>query len=206
MTVSQPEPRATAGRYLKKGNIAWAIAVVLVAILAIYALESNVAAPGPTYTQTTSTTYEVAASSVIQSAVQQNPAGYIATATVALKPGYPGEQGAEDAILNGDQGQAAANITVAVFDSANASQAYYNLFTSNVRGLAGYTDVTSVLASYEQYGSCYAYGEDVDGIAVANGVCTDGNVFLQAHLSSSESFAQLEDDLSSLMGSMYQSV
>jgi len=41
---------------------------------------------------------------------------------------------------------------------------------------------------------------------VANGVCTDGNVFLQAHLSSSESFAQLEDDLSSLMGSMYQSV
>jgi len=206
MNASQPEGRISAGRYLKKGNIAWAIAVVLVAILAIYALESNTAPRGPTYTQTTSTVYEVAASSVIQSAVQQNPSGYATTSTGALKSTYPGEQGAEDAILNGDQGQAAANMTVMVFDSANSSQSYYGVFTSNVKGLAGYTDITSILASYEQYGSCYAYGEDVDGIAVANGVCTDGNVFLQAHLSSSESFAQLEDDLSSLMGSMYQSV
>jgi len=206
MNVDQPDSRTSAGSYLKKGNIASVIAVVLVAILAIYALESNTTTPGPTYTQTTSTTYEVAASSVIQSATQQNPAGYVTTSTAALKAAYPGEQGAEDAILNGDQGQAAANMTVVVFDSANSSQSYYGVFTSNVKGLAGYTDVTSILASYEQYGSCYAYGEDVDGIAVANGVCTDGNVFLQAHLSSSESFAQLEDDLSSLMGSMYQSV
>ena len=97
-------------------------------------------------------------------------------------------------------------MTVAVFGSVNSSQSYYGVFSSNVKGLSGYTDITSVLSSYERYGVCYAYGEDVDGIAVTNGICTVGNVVLLAHLSSSESFAQLEDDLSSLMGAMYQSL
>jgi len=204
MSVSQPEPWTPARRYLKKGNLAWIVAIVLVALLAIYALTGAGSSPGPAVTQTTSTYYDLIASSVILAAVQQNPAGYGTTSTGQLRAEYPGEQSAADAILSSSQ--SAANMTVAVFSSVNSSLSYYEIFSSNVKGLAGYTDITSVLSGYEQYGACYAYGEDVDGIAVTNGICTDGNVVLLAHLSSSESFAQLEGDLSSLMNAMYQSV
>ena len=131
--------------------------------------------------------YNIAASSVILAAAQQYPAGYNTTSAGLLHSTYPGERSAADAILS--TSQSAANMTV-LFDTVNSSQSYYRVFTSNVKGLVGYTDISSVLSGYEQYGSCYAYGEDVDGIAVANGICTDGNVFLQAHLSSSESFSQ----------------
>ncbi len=204
MSASQPEPGRSVGRYLKKSTIVWVVAVVLVALLAVYALSEAGSSPGPTYTQTASTSYDVSASSVIMAAVQQNPAGYDTTSTGQLRTAYPGEQSAADAILSSSQ--SAANMTVAVFGSVNSSQSYYGVFSSNVKGLSGYTDITSVLSSYERYGVCYAYGEDVDGIAVTNGICTVGNVVLLAHLSSSESFAQLEDDLSSLMGAMYQSL
>jgi len=204
MSASQPESGTSTGRYLKKSNIAWVVAAVLVTLLAVYALSEAGSSPGPTNTQTTSTSYGVTASSVILAAVQQNPAGYDTTSTGQLRAVYPGEQSAADAILSSSQ--SAANMTVAVFSSVNSSLSYYEIFSSNVKGLAGYTDITSVLSGYEQYGACYAYGEDVDGIAVTNGICTDGNVVLLAHLSSSESFAQLEGDLSSLMNAMYQSV
>ncbi len=204
MIASQPERGTTARRFLKKSNITWVVAVVLVALLAVYAFGGLGSSSTPSNTQTTSTTYNIAASSVILAAAQQYPAGYNTTSAGLLHSTYPGERSAADAILS--TSQSAANMTVLVFDTVNSSQSYYRVFTSNVKGLVGYTDISSVLSGYEQYGSCYAYGEDVDGIAVANGICTDGNVFLQAHLSSSESFSQLEGDLSSLMGAMYQSV
>jgi hypothetical protein len=178
--------------------------VVLVALLAIYAFGGLGSSPGPTYSQTTSTTYNVSASAVIQAAVQQNPAGYNATTLMVVNPSHPGAQSAAYAILSEPQSE--ANVTVIVFETTNSTQSYYNLFASHVVGLAGYTNITSLLNGYEQYGKCYGYGEDVDGIAVANGICADGNVFLQAHLSSTEPFSQLEADLSSLMGAMYQSV
>jgi hypothetical protein len=92
-----------------------------------------------------------------------------------------------------------------MYPSANASQAYFDRLVSGASGLPGYTDITSVLTSFEHYGKCYGYGEDVDNIAVANGVCTVGNVFLQIHLVSSISFLALEGDLTSLMGALYQS-
>jgi hypothetical protein len=99
-----------------------------------------------------------------------------------------------------------ANITALVFASPNDSLAYFTRLVSSLRGLPGYTDVSSALSTYQQYGGCYGYGEDVDGIAVVNGVCTKGNVFLQAHLVSSKSFGDLESDLTSLMGALYGSV
>ena len=190
--------------YGKKSNIVWAVAVVLVALLAIYALGGFGSTPGATYSQTTSTTYNISASAVIQAAVLQDPAGYNATSLRMANPSYPGAQSAADAVLS--EPQSAANMTVIVFDTINSTQSYYDLFASHVVGLPGYTNITSVLNGYEQYGKCYGYGEDVDGIAVTNGICADGNVFLQAHLSSSATFSQLESDLSSLMGAMYQSV
>jgi hypothetical protein len=203
--VDVPDPKPKAKGYRKKSNIVWAVAVVLVALLAIYAFGGFGSSPGPTYRQTTSTTYNISASAVIQAAVQQNPAGYNATNLRVLNHSYPGAQSEAYAILS--ETPSYANMTVIVFDTTNSAQSYYNLFASHVVGLPGYTNITSALNGYEQYGKCYAYGEDVDsGQAVANGICTDGNVFLQAHLSSIESFSQLEADLSSLMGAMYQSV
>jgi hypothetical protein len=199
-----PDRKSKTRGYRKKSNVIWAVAVILVALLAIYALGGFGSTPGPTYSQTTSTTYNVSASAVVQAAAQQDPAGYNATSLKALNHSYPGAQSAADAILS--EPQSAANMTVIVFDTTNSTQSYYDLFASHVVGLPGYTNITSVLNAYEQYGKCYGYGEDVDGIAVTNGICVDGNVFLQAHLSSSATFSQLESDLSSLMGAMYQSV
>ncbi|MDA4112524.1 MAG: hypothetical protein OK474_00560 [Thaumarchaeota archaeon] len=199
---SDRKPRARG--YRRKSNIVWAVAVALVALLAIYAFGGFGSSPGPTYDQTTSTTYSISATAVIQAAVQQGPAGYTATTLRAVNSSHPGAQSAAYAILN--ESQSLANMTVIVFGTTNSSQSYYDLFASHVVGLPGYTNITPVLNGYEQYGKCYGYGEDVDGIAVANGICTDGNVFLQAHLSSTAPFSQLEADLSSLMGSMYQSL
>lgn len=187
-----------------KENAAWAVAVVLVALLAVYAFGGLGFSTGSSGTRTTSTTYDTAASSVVIAAAQQYPNGYNATSLGPLAPDYPGAQSAAYAVLY--QSESSANITVIVFDSTNSSESYYGLFLSNVKGLAGYTEITGVLSGYQKYGACYAYGEDVDGIAVANGICTDGNVFLQAHLSSTEPLSELEGDLSSLIGAMYQSV
>ena len=197
------ENKSTAGSH-RRGNLAWAAAVLVVALLAVYAFGGLRPSSSSSFSQTTSTAYSLDASSVITAAVQGYPAGYNATSAGLLSPSYPGVGSAAYALMS--QTQSSANLTVIVFDTDNASQSYFSLFQSNVKGLAGYTDITSVLAGYEQYGACYAYGDDVDGIAVANGICTDGNVFLQVHLSSTESFSQAQSDLASLMGAMYQSV
>ncbi len=188
-----------------RSTIAWVVAVVLVALLVVYAFGGSLAKPSTTtFSGTTSTAYDVQASSVVLDASQQYPAGYNATSSGSLKVTYPGVQSGAYALLA--DSQSAANITVLVFNTANSSQNYYGDFKSGVQGLPGYTDISGVLSGYTQYGLCYAYGEDVDGIAVANGICTDGNVFLLVHLSSSEPFSQLEDDLSTIMGAMYESV
>ncbi len=180
------------------------MAVVLVALFAVYAFGGFGSSNSGSSTMTTSTSYQIAASSVVLAAAQQYPAGYNATTAGPLSLKSPGEQSAAYAVLS--QSQSSANISAIVFVSTNSSQSYYDSFTSSVRGLPGYTDITSSLGGYQQYGSCYGYGEDVDGIAVANGVCTDGNIFLEVHLSSTESLSQLESDLSSLMGAMYDNV
>ena len=200
---ARPPPK----RSHRRSNALWAAAVVLVALFAVYAYASSSASSPPTsttVTQTTSTSYDVAASSIVLAAVQQGPAGYDETSGGPLAPNYPGEQSAADAILA--TSDSAANMTVIVFATTSSGQSYFEELQSHVRGLEGFTDITGVIGGYAQYGGCYAYGEDVDGIGVANGICADGNVFLEVHLSSSEPFSYLEDDLSSLMGAAYQGV
>jgi hypothetical protein len=191
-------------RSIRKGSVAWVAAIVLVALLVVYSLGGSASPSTSSFTSTTSTSYDVGAASVVSAAAQQSPSGYNATSAGGLRASYPGEESGAYAILS--EPQSAANMTALVFTSADSAGSYYSSYTSHVRGLAGYTDVSADLAAYTQYGSCYAYGEDVDGIAVLNGVCTDGNVFLQVHLSSSASFQQLEGDLSGLMGALYHSL
>jgi len=204
MNVSAVEPpQSTSGSH-KRNNLIWLIAILLVASLALYAFGGFRGSSSTTSSQTTSTSYSVSAPSIVQYAAQGYVDGYNATSAGLLSPTRAGEESGAYAVLS--QSQSLANITALVFDTTNSSQSYYDLFVSNVQGLAGFTDISSVLSGYQQYGSCYAYGEDVDGIAVANGVCRDGNVFLEAHLSSTEAITQAESDLSSLMGAMYQSV
>lgn len=144
--------------------------------------------------------FSVGAEAVVSAAVQQEPAGY----TLESSKGDP-QAGADWAVLGQSDGSV-ANITAVVFSSSSDSQAYFGRLVSNLKGLPGYTDATSALSSFEGFGSCYGYGEDVDGLAVANGVCTKGNVLLQVHLVSNKSFAELEADMTSLMGALYQSV
>ena len=77
---------------------------------------------------------------------------------------------------------------------------------SNVKGLEGYTDITSALGSYQHYGVCYGYGEDDPdgGGSVANGVWNKGNVFVQVHLVSSSDLSSEEGDMSAIMGAATQ--
>ena len=99
-----------------------------------------------------------------------------------------------------------ANMTVRVFSSTNASQAYYGTFVASVKGLPGYTDISSELNSFQQYGRCYAYEEGVENFTVVNGICSKGNVILKIHLASTVSLQQLEADMVTLMRSLYDSV
>jgi len=143
------------------------------------------------------------ADAIIASAAQTDPSGF------TLQTSKRTASASSDwAVLQQSDGSE-ANVTVLAYPSANASQAYFERLVAGVDGLPGYTDITSSLASFQQYGSCYGYGEDVgDGensIAVVNGVCTKGNVFLSVHLVSGISFSELEGDLTSIMGALYQS-
>ncbi len=194
-------PAGSAGHRFRTMLVA-ALFVVLVLIAAVSVLEF-LNAPS-TSSPFTTTSYSVTPAGVINSAVEANQAGY---ALESSKEGLMGEgaQGAAWALL-GNRDGSVANLTVFVFSTGNATLSYFSRLVASAKGLPGYTDVSSGLSLYQQYGRCYAYGEDVDGIAVVNGVCTKGNVFLQAHLVSSVTFQQLADDMKSLMGSLYSSV
>ncbi|MGD0319011.1 MAG: hypothetical protein ABSB56_04890 [Nitrososphaerales archaeon] len=174
---------------------------IVVAVLIIAGVVALVATSRPSATTTTtmSTYISAGADSILASAVQTNPSGFV---LVSSKPAASGSS--DWASLQSADGSE-ANVTVLVYPSTNASRAYFDRFVTGVSGLTGYTDITSDLASFQQYGKCYGYGEDVEGIAVANGVCTKGNAFLQVHLASSISFSALEGDLTSIMGALYQS-
>ena len=168
-----------------------------VLVLAGAAVLLSMTAPGGTTAESTSVSN--GADAIVASAAQADPAGF--TLETSKQP----PSGSGDWALLQQADGSEANVTVKVYPSANASQAYFGRFVAGVRDLPGYTDFTSSLASFQRYGGCYAYGEDVDGIAVANGVCTKGNAFLQVHLVSSIAFSDLEGDLTSLMGALYQS-
>lgn len=159
---------------------------------------------GNTKQQTTSTEYLTDASSVVSSTVLGYPGGYTASATGSLNAKSDGAASAAYAIMG--QTQSAANLTVIVFDQASSAQSYFARFRSNVQGLPGYSNISSAVSGYQQYGACYGYGEDVDGIAVVAGICTKGNVFLEVHITSSNDFSSVQGDLTTLMGAAYANV
>jgi hypothetical protein len=178
---------------------------IVVAVLIIMGIVALVVTGAPSITTTTASTsakstfISLGADVVLASAVQTNASGF------TLEYSKSAASASSDwAILQQSDGSS-ANVTVVLYPSINASDVYFNRLVSSVRGLPGYTDITSGLTSFEPYGMCYGYGEDVDSIAVANGVCTVGNVFLQIHLVSGISLVVLEGDLTSLMGALYQS-
>ncbi len=180
------------------------LAVVAVVLVAGVSLASQSFFQPPASKGVITTTFEVTPAALLSSAVQQNQAGYtLESSKQGVVDG--GRQGGDWAYLGNPAGSA-ANLTVFAFSTSNASTAFYTSSVSAVRGLPGYSDVSSDLGSFQRYGSCYAYGEDVDGIAVVDGICAAGNLVLRVHLVSSVAFQQLESDMQSLMGSMYDSL
>jgi hypothetical protein len=173
---------------------------IAVAVLIIVGVVSFISVTAPTSgTTTTSTSISGGADTVVASAAQSNPAGFVLESSK-----QPSSRSSDWAILQQSDGSE-ANVTVIIYSSANASQAYFDRLVAGAKGLPGYTDVTSDLASFQHYGKCYGYGEDIDNVAVINGVCTKGNAFLQVHLVSGIAFSDLEPDLTSIMGALYQS-
>jgi hypothetical protein len=173
--------------------------VAILAIAGVVVLVPTTTAP-PSATTTGSISVSSGADTIVASAVQTSPAGFTLESSK-----QPSSASSDWAVLQQESDGSEANVTVMVYQSTNASQAYYDGLVEGLKGLTGYTDVTSSLTSFQQYGACYGYGEDVDSIAVVNGVCTKGNVFLQVHLVSSIAFSSLESDLTSIMGALYQS-
>jgi hypothetical protein len=173
------------------------IAAVLLVVVGVLAFVGMITPPPGT--TTTSTSISNGAEAIIASAAQTNPAGFVLESSK-----QPASASSDWAILQQSDGSE-ANVTVIVYSSVNASQTYFSRLVAGAKGLPGYTDITSDMASFERYGACYGYGEDVDNIAVVNGVCTKGNAFIQVHLVSGISFSDLEGDLTSIMGALYQS-
>jgi len=189
---------ATPGTKMNKRILLGAVLVILIVAGAVWFAAQTTASSGtPTSEGTTSISSEAGA--IIASAVQTEPAGFVLQTSEQAPSGVSGW-----ATLQHPDGSE-ANVTVMVYSSIGASQAYYGKFVAGVEGLPGYTDITSDLSSFQQYGKCYGYGEDVDGIAVVNGVCTKGNAFLQVHLVSAIAFSDLEADLTGIMGALYRS-
>lgn len=192
----------TAGGKSERRRRAWVVLLaVIVMVVFAFATYSVFAGP-PSGASFTSTYYSTSADAVVLAAAQQSPAGY--SLESRSSPASGATQSGGWAVLGQADGST-ANVTVIVFSSTNASQSYFSRTKASFDGLPGYTDVTSALSAYLQYGKCYAVGEDVDGIAVINGFCTKGNVLLQVHLVSGKAFGDLETDLTTLMGSLYQS-
>lgn len=159
-------------------------------------------------TETTSTTYNLPALSVIASAGTSTPAlGYDQGSLKQLTPHETGVESAGYALFS-NQGGAIANITVLVFNSTTSAQRYIDSVISNSKGLSGYTDVTSMLTSYQHYGTCYGYAEtDPEGAgAIATGLCTKGNIYVQVHIATTSSLSSVEGDMASLVGAAYQGI
>lgn len=168
--------------------------------------------PSGATTATTTTTpapasYSISAAAVIASAAAGAPAGYSEGSSQPLNPIEAGLEGGSYATFSA-QGGAVANMTILVFGSAESAQAYIESIVSNAKALRGYSDITSALESYQHYGLCYGFGEaDPEGNgAVATGVCTKGNVYIQVHVVSPGSLSSAKAELSSFVGAAYRGI
>jgi len=192
------EPESIKSGSLGRRLLPLVLAVTILVVGAAFFTSLSVAPSGnavDTYTQ-----FTISAGGIVTAAAGQSPSGY------TLESSEASAQSSGDWAVLGQADGSTANITALVFASPNDSRAYFGRLVSSLKGLPGYADATSALSAYNKYGGCYGYGEDVDGIAVVNGVCTKGNVFLQVHLVSTKSLEELEADMTSLMGALCDSV
>ena len=198
----------SSGRPPKVGRrlVALGAASIALVLLLIYSLGS-LSAPQATdsATTTTATSYAVAASSVLASAGAHAPDGYTQGPPHQLTPRESGLDSGGYAMFS-TQGGATANMTILVFDSSQSAQTYIGSVIANAKGLSGYTDVTAVLSSFQRYGVCYGFGQvDPYGSgAVATGICTKGNVYIQVHGVSPSSLSSAKAEMSDLVGAAYQ--
>jgi hypothetical protein len=196
--ADEPATGATRARIGKQVWLGIAV-IVLIAVGVVALIPTSNPSNSPQST-TRSTTVSSGADTILAIAVQSGAAGFTLESS-KQPPSASDDWATLQQVSDGSE----ANVTVRLYPSTNASQSYFDRFVAGQKGLSGYTDVSSALTSFQQYGACYAVGEDVDSIAVINGVCTKGNVFLQVHLVSGIAFSDLEGDLTSIMGALYQS-
>jgi len=184
-----------------------AAAAALVALLLFSLGAFNPSSSTSGTASTTSASYALDASAVITSAAAHAPAGYTQGSSHVLNPNETGLESGAYAVFTAQAGSL-ANMTIIVFDTPKSAQTYIMSVVSNAKGLSGYSDVSSSLSSYQHYGLCYGFGQaDPDGNgAVATGVCTRGNVYIQVHVVSPSSLSSAEGDMSSLVGAAYQGV
>jgi hypothetical protein len=190
----------------RKYLTALGVASIILLVLLLYAFGSFSAPPASSTTQATETTsYNTLASSVISSAANYLPAGYLQGSSKQLNANETGLVSG-GYVLYSNQGGALTNMTILVFSSSASAQTYIASVISNAKGLSGYSDATSALSGYQHYGVCYGYAEgDPEGsLYVANGVCTKGNVYIQVHLAVSSSLPSAEGDMAGFVGAAYQ--
>jgi hypothetical protein len=188
--------------------IAFGVASIIVLVLLVFSLSAfNAPAATSSATTTTATSYAVTAPSVIASAAAHAPDGYQQGSSRQLNPNESGLLSGGYATFS-TQGGSIANVTILVFDSPPSAQTYIESVITNSKGLSGYTDLTPALSSFQHYGVCYGFGEaDPDGNgAVATGVCTKGNVYIQVHDASPSSLSSAEGGMSDLVGVAYQGI
>ena len=199
MASDSPSKIIETGKSKRIISIMIVVAVILVVGIAAIAVMSS---GKPTTATVTNTSISAGADRIVTTATQTNPAGFVFE--FSEPAGARNNLQLSDwAVLQQADGSE-ANVTVSVYQTSNASQTYFERFVAGVKGLSSYSDISSDLAAFQQYGKCYGYGEAVEGISVVNGVCTKGNVLLQVHLNSGISFSDLEADLESIMAALYQ--
>jgi hypothetical protein len=203
-TVASPDGSGELSRSGKKYLAALGVASIVLLVLLLYGFGSF-SSPPVSSTQTTETTYNTVASSVIASAANYIPAGYLQESS---KPLTANESGLVSGgyVLYSDPAGALTNMTILVFSSPGSAQTYVTSVISNAKGLSGYSDATSTLSGYQHYGVCYGYAESdpEGGEHVANGVCTKGNVYIQVHLAARFSLSSAEGDMAGFVGAAYE--
>ncbi len=203
MAESPPTSRAGRIRQWRFAVLGVASATVLGLLLYSIGAFGPPASAGPA--TTTSTSYSLTAASVVGSVSTDPPDGYQQGSSGPLSPSESGLTSGGYATFH-KPGGSAANVTVLVFDSQQSAQAYAEGVISGAKDLPGYTNVTAAISAYRHYGVCYGFGEaDPEGNgAVANGLCTKGNVFIQVHVVSSVSLSSARGDMADLVGAAYQ--
>lgn len=181
-----------------------AVASIVLLAFFLYNLGGFNNPPNTVGSSASTKSYPAAASSVVSSLAGNAPPGYAQGASKELSPDEPGIVSGAFSLFSNQAG-ALANVTILVFDGQGSAQRYVDSVISNAKALSGYSNSNSTLTAYQAYGTCYGYAESDPGGggAVANGVCTKGNVYIQVHLASVASLPSAEGDVSSFVGAAY---